>query len=94
MSYIKNSPDAPTRLAEHATAEDCLQTQVYYIGDSDVYLTVDNQGEPTSCNAVVVGQLPDGRLIVEPFCGQKHFGVVRVLRRLYPTHLDWWLAGL
>lgn len=92
MSYTQNhGPDAPTRLAR--IAGDTLSTRVYYVPDSKIFIMIDRRAEPNFFNAVIVRRHPDGAIEIEPYEGQRHIGVVRVLENLLP-HLELWCPRL
>lgn len=84
MPYPKRGPDAPTRLAEHTQMETRLQA-IYFIRDSGIFIVIDRHAEPTFHNAVVVDQLDEGALVIEPYEGQSYLGVVRVLEQWAPS---------
>jgi hypothetical protein len=80
MALRKTSPRAPTRLAKNEPkAGDDHKTRVYYHPESDTFLIVDLATKPTRHHEVVTGTLDDHSLIIEPYYGQRAYGVVRVL---------------
>ena len=87
MSTSKTGPSAPTRSTEQILVSDRYQTQVYYAKAIRRFAILDSQARPRPRSWVAVKYLTAGRIAVERFHGQRHFGVVRLLKvfRLTPA---------
>ena len=86
MSKPKTGPSAPTRSTEHIQISDRYQTQVYYAKAIGRFAILDSHARPRPCNWVAVKYLTAGRIAVERFRGQRHFGVVRLLNTFQLSH--------
>lgn len=81
MSTSKTrGPSAPTRSTEQVTVSDRFKTQVYYAKATGRFAILDNHVRPRPQSWVAVKYLPAGRIAVQRYRGQPHFGVVRFLK--------------
>lgn len=90
MSKSKTGPSAPTRSTEQIQVSDRFQTQVYYAKKIQRFAILDSHARPLPRNWVAVKYLTAGRIAVERFRGQRHFGVVRLLKTFSPVQI--WIA--
>lgn len=85
MSKPETGPSAPTRSTEQIIVSDRFQTRVYYAKKIRRFAILDSHARAHPRNWVAVKYLDAGRIAVERFCGQRHFGVVRLLKTFQLT---------
>lgn len=84
--------DALTHLvAEPTIMSDRFETQVFYAGAIRKFLMIDRYAKPRSRNWVAVN-LTAEKVCIERFRGQRHFGVVQILKRFQFYRSVFWLS--
>lgn len=81
-------PATPTRLDEKNTG-DSFRSHLYHVEEPDMFLIVDPDAKPTTCDWVIVSQAGDD-IIIAPYEGQEYICVVRVLEFYQLTQSEQW----
>lgn len=69
---------------------DTFKGTVYHLSESNVFITVDRDRQPTEEDFVVVGRDDNGALAFERYGYQQHYGVVNVLDFIALDHSTQW----